>query len=146
AEHARALLAHARVEELCMDAIRVHVGEPGARLEVPAPDALVGEAHRTEAEVARAGGRHESDRADALAAVERPHVALRGVLEPGRSLAQTGPHPRLPDVGRLVDVGVGIDDRVVDARDLAEPLCALGWSVRAVSSTRGRRRGKAAPE
>src|SRR4030095_10502228 len=74
AEHARALLRDARIEELRMNAVGIHVGEARRGLPVTLADRLVREAARAKAEVARAGGGHEPDRPDPRAVVEEPRV------------------------------------------------------------------------
>ena len=53
----------------------VHVGEARRRVVEARAGSSVGEAARTEVQVARARGRHQADRTPARAAVEEPHVA-----------------------------------------------------------------------
>src|SRR5581483_5713706 len=125
AEHARALLADARVEELGVDAVGVHVGEARGRIEVAGADRVVGEPGRPELEPALARGRHETDGAPAIAAVEEPHVGVAVAYDPRRALAEARRHALLPHARRLVDVRVGVDDRVVDARDVVEDVDRL---------------------
>src|SRR5262249_4140840 len=121
-EHARTLLADARIEERRVDAVGVHVGEPRARIPVPLADAIVGEPRRTKPQVAGARGGHEPDRPETGAVVERPDLAVVRVEAAWRPRAERLRHARLPDVRRLVDVRVGVDDRIVDARRDGEPF------------------------
>src|SRR5262249_35502272 len=112
----------ARIDDLGVDAVGVEIREPRGRVEAAGTDVLVAEPLRAELDVAEAGGRGEAERGQALAVVERPHVALRGAQDLRGPCLQVHGHARLPEIGRLVHVRIGVEDRVIDAGDLGEEL------------------------
>ena len=69
------------------------------------------------------------DRAHALAVVERPVVALVAVHHLRRPVLELRRHPAHPGVGRLVDVGVAVEDRVVDRGVVEEELGPVVMSI-----------------
>ncbi len=115
----------ARVQHLEPDAVDVHVGEPGLGVEASRPHRLVGGADGREVEGRHPRGGGEAHRADALAVVERPVVAVVAMDHLRGPVPQGGRHPGRPGVGRLVDVGVAVEDRVVDRRGVLEVLGAV---------------------
>ncbi len=116
---------HARVEHLEVHPVDVHVGEARLGVEASRPHRLVAHADRREVEVRQARGGGEADRADALAVVERPVVALVAVDHLGRAVLELRRHPSHPGVGRLVDVRVAVEDRVVDRRVVVEEVARV---------------------
>ena len=104
----------ARVEHLEVDAVDVHVGEAGLGVEAARPHRLVADADGREVEERQARGGGEADRPHALAVVERPEVAFVAVHDLRRAVLELRRHPPDPGVGRLVDVRVAVEDRVVD--------------------------------
>ena len=92
---------------------------------LPGSHRLVAHAHRREVEVRQARGGGEADGPDALAVVERPVVALVAVDHLGRAVLELRRHPSHPGVGRLVDVRVAVEDRVVDRRVVVEEVARV---------------------
>src|SRR5262249_16194384 len=119
---ARAGERDARIDDLGVDAVRIEVGEARRRIEAAGTDVLVAEPLRAELDVAQTSGGGEAERTQALAVVERPDVALRRAEDFWCPCFQVRRHARLPEIGRLVHVRVGVEDRIVDAGDLGEEL------------------------
>src|SRR5262249_47181271 len=110
----------AGIQYLPVQAVGVEVAETRRRVEAPRTDLVVAQAGRAELEVAQSRGGRQAERAQLLAVVERPHVAVRTVKHLRRPHLESRGDAILPEVGRLVHVRIGVDDRVVDAGDLEE--------------------------
>ena len=99
------------VEDLGVDAVLVHLREPGRR--VVAAGAHVLEA-RPRVHVAgcetRARVHAEVDRV--AHALDHPRVTLFEAVDPGRAVAELGRHPGGPEVAGFVDVAVAGDEAV----------------------------------
>ena len=92
------------------------------------------------------GGGGEADRPLLLAAVEVPHLSLvrRDALR--RAVPPLRGHGFLPELGGLVDVRIGVQDRVVDAGDVGEEVVVgHGESSTSLHDTGGGRRRARGP-
>ena len=116
---------HARVEHLQVHPVDVHVGEARLGVEASRPHRLVAHADRREVEERQARGGGEAHRADALTVVERPVVALVAVDHLRRAVLVLRGHASHPGVGRLVDVRVAVEDRVVDGSVVVEEVARV---------------------
>ena len=102
------LAADGRVEDLDVDALAVHVGEPARRTEA-------GLARCLEALEAAHQRGDELRRVEGILAFRRQRFPLDQVraasgLEPRRAIAEFRRNVAFPDVGRLHLMGVGVDD------------------------------------
>ena len=100
-----------RVEQLGVHAVDVHVLEPGRAVVATGARLLVGDAEPAELVERHPGRRDEPDRVGLAADRGQPRVAALRVLHELRRLVRVllG-QPVGPDVGRLEDVAVGVDD------------------------------------
>src|SRR5206468_1827687 len=119
---ARARERDAGIEHLRPDAVGVEVLDARLRVEAARTDLLVAISLGPELEVGEPRRRRETEGTEALAVVERPDVALLGAQHLRRARAEPLRHARLPQIGRLVHVRVGVENRVVDARDVVEDV------------------------
>ncbi len=100
-----------REQDLRVDAVDVHVGEPRRAVVATRAGLLVRHAGPPELVPRQPGRRDEADRIRIGRARELPRVAAVDVLRQLRRLVlQRLRKPRLPDVGRLEDVCVGGHD------------------------------------
>jgi hypothetical protein len=113
------------IQHLGVDAVGVHVPQARLGIEAPGSHALVGLPHRSELEVALARGRGQTHGPGLATPVEMPDVTLLGVDELRGPVLPLPRYGVLPQVRRLVDVRVGVQDRIVDAGDVGEEV-ALG--------------------
>ncbi len=105
---------HARIEERGVDAVEVHVGDALMRIEPAGAALVVFHLGRLDRALARADA---ADPAHALLAAEQLALdvelfgAGRGVdNEPRRPVAELRVHVFVPEIERLQDVPIGIDD------------------------------------
>ena len=112
-----------------MDAVDVHVGEPGLGVEAAGPHLVVAATDRREVEVTEPGGGGQADRPDALPLVERPEVAFVATHERRRPILELRRHPPNPGVGWFVDVRVAVEDRIGDRRVVVEQIIARSHGI-----------------
>ena len=109
----------ARVDELGVDAVEVHVVEPGLAVPAALADGVVGVPLPLHLLEAHAGRRHEADVHEGGALLELPGVAALVVLhELRRPVSEGLGEPALPDVRGLDGVAVGVDQSVLAHGDL----------------------------
>ncbi len=107
-----------REQDLGVDAVAVHVLDALFAVVATGACFFVGDAEPPELVERHARRRHETDRVGITPDRREPRVTTLGVLDQLRRLfLELGRQPVVPDVGRLEDVAVGVDDpRLLRAR------------------------------
>jgi hypothetical protein len=131
------------VENLGMDAVVVHQGQ--TRLGVPGRGRTLVEGHAALGKRAVVAGRgHEAGAHARVLAAHDPDVPALDALEMGDGIAPFRRQPGGPGVGRLGDVGIGVDGAVpIEERDGHERSSSsrVGVTKMQVPFPRARRRG-----